>query len=149
MLAPRARGLWFDPPTNLKYLNWKLIFKIPRCVPLAANLAHFVSKSDIHAVAIIRQLWWCGQANSVRAETQTDFGPCTWCRCHSQFSPCRLHGGQIWFNKVGHIGPKLDKFGTFSDQISVHFGSASQNVLKIWSEKAPGLSHLGPICPAL
>ena len=25
--------------------------------------------------------------------------------------------------KVGQIGPKWDKSGTFSDQISVHFGS--------------------------
>ena len=32
----------------------------------------------------------------------------------------------------------------FLDQISVHFGSLSQNVLKsIWSEKVPDLSHLG------
>ena len=31
--------------------------------------------------------------------------------------------------KVGQIGPKWDKSGTFSDQISVHFGSPSQNVL--------------------
>ena len=27
-------------------------------------------------------------------------------------------------SKVGQIGPKLNKSGTFSDQISVHFGSA-------------------------
>ena len=32
--------------------------------------------------------------------------------------------------KVGHIGSKWDKYSTFSDQISVHFGSRSQNVLK-------------------
>ena len=32
--------------------------------------------------------------------------------------------------KVGQIGPKWDKSGTFSDLISVHFGSSSQNVLK-------------------
>ena len=32
--------------------------------------------------------------------------------------------------KVGHIGPKWDKSKTFLDQISVHFGSPSQNELK-------------------
>ena len=32
--------------------------------------------------------------------------------------------------KVGQISPKWDKSGTYSDQISVHFGSPSQNVLK-------------------
>ena len=33
-------------------------------------------------------------------------------------------------SKVGQIDCKWDKSGTFSDQISVHFGSMSQNVLK-------------------
>ena len=32
--------------------------------------------------------------------------------------------------KLGQIGLKLDKSGTFSDQISVHFGAGCQNVLK-------------------
>ena len=32
--------------------------------------------------------------------------------------------------KVGQIGPKWDKSGTFPDQISVHFGSVRQNILK-------------------
>ena len=32
--------------------------------------------------------------------------------------------------KVSQIAPKWDKSGTFSDKISVHFGSESQNVLK-------------------
>ena len=32
--------------------------------------------------------------------------------------------------KVGQIGSKWDKSVTFSDLISVHFGSPSQNVLK-------------------
>ena len=32
--------------------------------------------------------------------------------------------------KVGQIGKKWDKSGTFSDQISVHFGALRQNVLK-------------------
>ena len=54
--------------------------------------------------------------------------------------------------KVGQIRPKWDKSGTFSDQISVHFGSASQNVLKsdlkksriclIWSTLGPNLISL-------
>ena len=33
-------------------------------------------------------------------------------------------------SKVVQIGPKWDKSGTFSDHISVQFGSVSQNVLK-------------------
>ena len=32
--------------------------------------------------------------------------------------------------KIGQIGIKRDKSGTFSDQISVHFGAQRQNVLK-------------------
>ena len=32
--------------------------------------------------------------------------------------------------KVGQIGPKWDKSWTFTDQVSVHFGSVSQNKLK-------------------
>ena len=32
--------------------------------------------------------------------------------------------------EIGQISPKSEKSGTFLDQISVHFGSASQNVLK-------------------
>ena len=35
-----------------------------------------------------------------------------------------------FYPKVGQITSKWDKSGTFSDQISVHFGSPSQNVLK-------------------
>ena len=34
------------------------------------------------------------------------------------------------------IGPKSDKSGTFSDQISVHFGSARQNVQKSDQKKS-------------
>ena len=33
-------------------------------------------------------------------------------------------------SKLGQIGPKWDKSGTFLRSVSVHFGSASQNVLK-------------------
>ena len=32
--------------------------------------------------------------------------------------------------KMGQIGPKWDKSGTFSDQISVHFGTAAPKLLK-------------------
>jgi len=51
--------------------------------------------------------------------------------------------------KVGQIGPRSYKSGTFSDRISVHFGSGGQNVLKsdlnlkksricpIWGESEP------------
>ena len=38
--------------------------------------------------------------------------------------------------KVGQIGPKWDKCWTFSDKISVHFGSLSQNVLKSYLKKS-------------
>ena len=51
--------------------------------------------------------------------------------------------------KVGQIAPKWDKSGTFSDQISVHFG-LSQNVLKSDLKKLSdsplfraNLSHFG------
>ena len=41
-------------------------------------------------------------------------------------------------SRVAQICPKRDKSGTFSDQISVNFGSPSQNVLKfpgsIWGQ---------------
>ena len=37
---------------------------------------------------------------------------------------------------VGQNGAKWDKFGTFSDQILVHFGSMSQNVLKSDQKKS-------------
>ena len=33
-------------------------------------------------------------------------------------------------SKMGQIGPKWDKYRIFSDQISVHYGSVSQNILK-------------------
>ena len=43
----------------------------------------------------------------------------------------RFHCMVIRFiDKVVQIGPKRDKPRTFSDQISVHFGSPSQNILK-------------------
>ena len=45
-------------------------------------------------------------------------------------------------SKQGQIQPKWDKFWTFSDHISVHFGSLSQNVLKYDQKKSR-------ICPIL
>ena len=42
------------------------------------------------------------------------------------------------------IVPKWEKSRTFSDQNSVHFGSASQNVLNSNLEKSPDLSNLCP-----
>ena len=49
--------------------------------------------------------------------------------------------------KVVQIGPKWDKSGTFSDHISVHFVSASKNVMEfdlknsricpVWSQSEP------------
>ena len=38
-----------------------------------------------------------------------------------------IHYKAVWFRpKVGQIGLKWDKSGTFSDQISVHFGSRAK-----------------------
>ena len=37
---------------------------------------------------------------------------------------------------MGQIGAKWDKSGTFSDQISVHFGGGRRNVLKIDFKKS-------------
>ena len=45
-----------------------------------------------------------------------------------------MEGCQIWAQR-GQIGPKLEKSGTISDPISVHFGSPSQNVLKLDQKK--------------
>ena len=50
-------------------------------------------------------------------------------------------------SNVGHIGPKWEKSVTFSNQISVHFGSVGQNVLKSDMEKVPNLSQYGLIWP--
>ena len=45
--------------------------------------------------------------------------------------------------KRRQIFPKWYKFGSFSDQISVHFGSLNQTT-EIKSEKVLDLSYLGP-----
>ena len=42
----------------------------------------------------------------------------------------------IFGSKVGKNGTKYDKSGTFEDIFSVHFGSESQNVLKIDLQKS-------------
>ena len=48
--------------------------------------------------------------------------------------------------RLGQVSPKCDKSGTFSDQISVHFGSESQNVLKYdLKNSCVTLSNFGPI----
>ena len=60
---------------------------------------------------------------------------------YNQFHSCR--DGRLG-SKVGQIGPKWDKSGAFSDQISVHLAPRAK-CTEIWSEKAPDLSHLGPI----
>ena len=51
-------------------------------------------------------------------------------------------------SKVGQIGRKWDKSGAFSYQISVHLAPRAK-CTEIWSEKAPDLSHFGPIWPIL
>ena len=51
--------------------------------------------------------------------------------------------------KMDQICPTLDKSWTFSDQISVHFCSQSQNVLKSDLKKVPDLFHLVPIWPKI
>ena len=54
-----------------------------------------------------------------------------------------VHDRDVRFgHKVGQIGPKWDKSWTFSDQILVHFGSPSQNVLKS-DLKSPGFVTIG------
>ena len=40
------------------------------------------------------------------------------------------YGGVRFGPKVGHIYPKLDKSGNFSDQILVHLARRDKNVLK-------------------
>ena len=65
---------------------------------------------------------------------------------------CRLRQGCQILTKVGQIGTKSEKSGSFSDQISVHLARWAARWAKcteIWSEKVPDLSHLGPIWPIL
>ena len=55
------------------------------------------------------------------------------CKHNRRHSATKLPGPQqcrdvIFGSKVGHISPKWDKFGTLSDQISVHFGSQRTEV---------------------
>ena len=65
------------------------------------------------------------------------------------YSLCRKFGGgrlTRFGPKVGQIVPKWNKSKTFSDQISVHFESASQSVLKSDVKKSRICPHLlGPI----
>ena len=52
--------------------------------------------------------------------------------------------------KVGQIGPKWDKSETFSAHNSVHFGSVSENVLKLCDLKRSQICLIsGPIWPIL
>ena len=44
--------------------------------------------------------------------------------------------------KVGQISTKSDKSGTFSIQISLHFNSPSQNVLKSDVKKCPRFVYM-------
>ena len=50
--------------------------------------------------------------------------------------------------KVGQIGPKWDKSGAFKIRFQCIWRSRAK-CTEIWSEKAPDLSHLGPIWPTL
>ena len=52
-------------------------------------------------------------------------------------------------SKVGQIGPRGDRSGTFSDQISVHFRSLSQHVLKLILNSPNILSQFVLIWPTL
>ena len=62
-------------------MNRKLILEFPRFVTFGANLAQFMSKSDIHAAGV-------------------------------EVSPPKP-GMSNLPSKLGHIGPKWDKSGTF------------------------------------
>ena len=55
------------------------------------------------------------------------------------FGPKYAGIGDIRFGtKVGQIAIQMGQIRTFTDQMSVYFGSASQNVLT-WSVKVPDL----------
>ena len=67
---------------------------------------------------------------------------------HSRISPllsCCLANRDVRFVSIlGQIGPKLDKSGTFSGQISVHFGAERQKsdlkksrICPIWGQSDP------------
>ena len=53
------------------------------------------------------------------------------------------HAWMSYLHTDGSDWLKMGHFRAFSDQISVHFGSPSQNVLKSDLEKVPDLCH-GP-----
>ena len=57
-------------------------------------------------------------------------------------------GGPDLDQKCVRIAPNGTNPGLFPHQISVHFGAALK-CTKIWYEKIPDLSHLGPIWPIL
>ena len=46
------------------------------------------------------------------------------------FVICKRSRDVRFWSKMGHIGRKSDKSGTILDQISEHFGSSSENVLR-------------------
>ena len=56
-----------------------------------------------------------------------------------------LWGRDVRFGpKVVRLASKWNKYGNFSDQISVHLGSSSQNVLKSDIKEVPDFFHLVP-----
>ena len=56
---------------------------------------------------------------------------------------CSVRSGMVVLApKWVRLDPKLDKSGTFSDQISVHLARWAK-CSEIWSEKFPNLSNLG------
>ena len=57
--------------------------------------------------------------------------------------------GMSYLASVSQITNKWDISGTFSDQISAHFGSSEPKCAEIWSEKDPDMSHLWLIWPTL
>ena len=69
------------------------------------------------------------------------------------FDPRFLQFNAGWMTrfgpKMGQIGPKWDKSGTFFRWDFSTFWRRAPECTEIWSEKVPGLSHFGPICPIL
>ena len=87
-----------------------------------------------------RSPWWCLNESVDWGASGTGSFPVLWV--------CDVRGDGRFGSKMGQIGPKWDKSGAFSDQISVHLAPRAK-CTEIWSEKSPDLSHLGPIWPIL
>ena len=121
------------------------------------SVSHDVTVSVMHAAPVTRSIRRARVAQhlSTAAQVSTEHVPCVQVYIQHPNTLGIAIAGLFFFDNIGQTGPKWEILsGTFSDQISVHFGSGRQNVLK-WdqnnpnpgicnenrSQKVPDLSH--------